>query len=186
MNSGGVSEEEFEAQFTELLGRLRFDDEVLEWVREALHASHADERCEHEEAIRRHQAEYKRLDERIHAMCVDKLEGLVDTAFCDRMSNQWRKEPNRCQCEIERHQNADKILSGRRHRAARTRPQRAEAVRKAGTTRKTPPAEFRIIEIAPGKMAKWSPPSANLLTSLRRRHPLRCRRGGREGKIGEN
>ena len=53
------------AQFTELLGRLRFDDEVLEWVRDALHASHADERREHEEAIKRHQAEYKRLDERI-------------------------------------------------------------------------------------------------------------------------
>ena len=48
-------------QFTELLGRLNFDDEVLEWVREALHASHADERREHEEAIKRLQAEYKRL-----------------------------------------------------------------------------------------------------------------------------
>jgi hypothetical protein len=45
-------------------GRLKFDDEVLEWVREALHASHAYERREHEQAIRRHQAEYKRLDER--------------------------------------------------------------------------------------------------------------------------
>ena len=30
-----------------------FDDEVLEWVRGALHASHADERHDHEEAIRR-------------------------------------------------------------------------------------------------------------------------------------
>jgi hypothetical protein len=51
-----VREEALETQFTELLGRLRFDDEVLEWVREALHASHADERREHEEAIKRHQA----------------------------------------------------------------------------------------------------------------------------------
>ena len=102
-----VREEALEAQFTELLGRLRFDDEVLEWVRDALHASHADERREHEEAIKRHQAEYKRLDDRIHAMYVDKLDGLVDTAFYDRMSNQWREEQNRCQREIERHQNAD-------------------------------------------------------------------------------
>ena len=54
-------------RFTELLGRLRFDDEVLEWVRDALHASHADERHEHEEAIRRLRAEYKRLSDRIHA-----------------------------------------------------------------------------------------------------------------------
>ena len=49
-----MREEALEAQFTELLGRLRFDDEVLEWVRDALHASHADERREHEEAIKRH------------------------------------------------------------------------------------------------------------------------------------
>ena len=41
-------------------------------------------------------------------MYVDKLDGLVDTAFYDRMSNQWREEQNRCQREIERHQNADK------------------------------------------------------------------------------
>ena len=85
----------------------RFDDEVLEWVRDALHASHADERCENQEGIKRHQAEHKRLQDRINALYVDKLDGLVDTAFYDRMSNQWREEQNRCQREIERHQNAD-------------------------------------------------------------------------------
>src|SRR4029077_4221943 len=102
-----VREETLEAQFTELLGRLRFDDEVLEWVRDALHASHADERREHEDAIRLHQAEYKRLQDRINAMYVDKLDGVVDTAFFEKMSNQWRDEQNRCLREIERHQQAD-------------------------------------------------------------------------------
>jgi hypothetical protein len=103
-----VREEALEAQFTELLGRLKFDDEVLEWVRDALHASHADERREHEEAIRRHQTEFKRLQDRINAMYVDKVDGLIETAFFEKMSNQWREEQNRCQREIERHQNADK------------------------------------------------------------------------------
>jgi site-specific DNA recombinase len=79
-----VREENLEAQFTDLLGRLKFDDEVLEWVRDALHASHADERREHEEAIKRHQTEYKRLQDRINAMYVDKLDGLVDTAFYEK------------------------------------------------------------------------------------------------------
>jgi site-specific DNA recombinase len=41
-------------------------------------------------------------------MYVDKLDGLAETAFFERMSNQWREEQNRCQREIERHQNADK------------------------------------------------------------------------------
>ena len=102
-----VREEVLEQQFTELLGRLQFDDEVLEWVREALHASHADERREHEEAIERLQAEYKRLSDRINAMYVDKLDGRVDAAFFDKMSAEWREEQNRCLREIERHQAAD-------------------------------------------------------------------------------
>jgi hypothetical protein len=30
------------------------------------------------------------------------------TAFFDKMSNQWREEPNRCQREIDRHRSAEK------------------------------------------------------------------------------
>ena len=70
-----MREEVLEKQFTELLGRLHFDDEVLDWVRNALHANHVDQLREHEDAIKRHQAEYKHLDDRIRTMCVDKLKG---------------------------------------------------------------------------------------------------------------
>ena len=98
-----VREEALEAQFTELLGQLKFDDEVLEWVREALHASHADQRKEHLEAIERLRAEHKRLGDRINTMYVDKLDGRVDTAFFDRMWAEWREEQNRCLREIEHH-----------------------------------------------------------------------------------
>jgi site-specific DNA recombinase len=38
---------------------------------------------------------------------VDKLDGLVDAVFFDKMSNQWREEQNRCQREIDRHQSAE-------------------------------------------------------------------------------
>ena len=41
-------------------------------------------------------------------MYVDKLDGLVDTAFFEKMSNQWREDQSRCQREIERQRNADK------------------------------------------------------------------------------
>ena len=70
--------------------------------------SHADERRENEEAIKRHQAEYNLPNDCIHAMYVDKLDGLVDMAFYDRMSNRWCEEQTRCQREIERRRNADK------------------------------------------------------------------------------
>ena len=97
-----VREEALEQQFTAMLGRLHFDDEVLEWVRDALHASHAEERRELEEAIRPLEAECKRLDDRIHAMYADKLDGLIDAAFFQKMSNQWREEQGRCRRDIER------------------------------------------------------------------------------------
>jgi site-specific DNA recombinase len=102
-----VREELLEKQFTELLGQLRFDNDVLEWVRESLQASHTDERREHEEAVRRLQAEHKRLGDRINAMYLDKLDGRVDGAFFDKMSAQWREEQNRCLREIAWHESAE-------------------------------------------------------------------------------
>ena len=137
-----------------MLGRLKFDDEVLEWVRDALHASHADERREHEEAIKRHQAEYRRLQDRIKAMYVHKLDGLVDTTFFEKMSNQWREEQNRCQREIEQHQEANKSYMDEG-------VQLLELARNAQLLfAKQEPREKRrllnfVCRTAPGGMAKW-------------------------------
>ncbi len=103
-----VREEVIGQRFSELLGRLSFDEEVLAWVRDALRASHADEKREHEAAIGRLRAECDRLQSRMHAMYVDKLDGKVDAAFFDRMSAEWRAEQDRCVREIERHQTADR------------------------------------------------------------------------------
>ncbi len=36
-----------------------------------------------------------------------RFDGLVDAAFFDKMSNQWREEQNRCQREIDRHRSAE-------------------------------------------------------------------------------
>jgi hypothetical protein len=82
-------------------------DEVLEWVREALHASHADQRREHQEAVERLRAEHKRLGERISAMYIDKLDGKIGGDFYDQMASEWRSEQARCQREIDRHEAAE-------------------------------------------------------------------------------
>jgi site-specific DNA recombinase len=66
--------------------KVSTDDEVLECVRHALHDSHAAQRKEQDADIKSHQTEYDRLQGRIHAMCVDKLDSLVDAAFFERMS----------------------------------------------------------------------------------------------------
>lgn len=102
-----VREEVLEKQFTAMLGQLRFDDEVLGWVREALHASHADERHEHGEAIKRLQAEHRRLGDRISTMYIDKLDGKIGGDFFDKMAGQWREEQRRLQDDIDRHEDAE-------------------------------------------------------------------------------
>ncbi len=102
-----VREEVLEQQFTDLLSRLNFDDEVLEWARDALHASHADQRHEHEAAIKRLRAEYDRLQARIDGMYIDKLDGRIGADFFDRMAGQWRAEQSGCLRDIERHQEAE-------------------------------------------------------------------------------
>jgi site-specific DNA recombinase len=73
----------------------------------ALRARHADERREHEAAIRRLHAEHQRLGDRINSMYLDKLDGRIDGAFFDKMSAEWRGEQNRCLREIERHESAE-------------------------------------------------------------------------------
>ena len=123
-----VREEALEQKFTELLGQLQFDDEVLEWVRESLHASHADERREHEDAIRRLQSEHKRLGDRVNAMYLDKLDGRVDVGFFDQMSAQWREQQNQCLREIARHEFGRAVVHGRGRAASRTRAKRPKTV----------------------------------------------------------
>jgi hypothetical protein len=100
-------EEILEEKFGELLKGLYFDDEVLEWVTEALRQSHEDEKRHHDEAIARLQAEYKKLQHRIDAMYEDKLDGRIDAAFFDRKATDWRSEQDRLLTAIESHQAAN-------------------------------------------------------------------------------
>lgn len=102
-----VREEVIAERFAELLGRLCFSDEVLAWVSAALRESYTDEKQEHEAAVTRLQTEYERLQNRIHAMYVDKLDGRIDKHFFEKLSADWRKEQDRCLREIGWHQAAD-------------------------------------------------------------------------------
>ena len=103
-----VREEVLEQQFSELLGRLTFDAEVLDWVREALIQSHEDEQRAHGDAIERLQAEYARLQKRLDTMYVDKLDGRIDDARYERMAANWQTEQDQCLRCIEQHQTANR------------------------------------------------------------------------------
>jgi site-specific DNA recombinase len=145
-----VREELLEQKFTELLGHVRFDDEVLEWVRESLHASHVDERRDHEEAIKRLQGAHRRLGDRINAMYLDKLDGRVDSTFFDKMSAQWREEQNRYLREIALHETAEQSYMDEGIQILELAQSAPKAVRTTAASRKTPATQFHTIELLLG------------------------------------
>ena len=53
------------------------------------------------------ESEYSRLQSRIDAMYVDKLDGRIDAAFFDRKASEWRLEQDRLLRSIEDHQTAN-------------------------------------------------------------------------------
>ncbi|MGC1954466.1 MAG: recombinase family protein [Gammaproteobacteria bacterium] len=114
-----------ERWFAELLDRLRFDDEVLAWVSKALRVSHGDEKQHHEDAIRRIQAEY------------DRLQNRIDTDFFDRKAAEWREEQRKCLDLIRAHQDVNQTYLDEGNRLL-------ELAQKVGSLfRKQPPAEKR-------------------------------------------
>jgi site-specific DNA recombinase len=100
-------EEVLGEKFTDLLKGLVLDDEIMGWVTVALRQSRGDAKQHHDAAITRLQAEYNRLQTRVDAMYLDKLDGRIEAGFFDRKSSEWRREQDRLLCSIEEHQSAN-------------------------------------------------------------------------------
>jgi site-specific DNA recombinase len=94
-------------QFGKALRLIRLDKEVLDWVVTALKESHCDEKRYHDEMIGKLQKEYQRLQDRIDAMYVDKLDGKIPHEFFERKNSDWRTEQAEILRKIEKHQNAN-------------------------------------------------------------------------------
>jgi site-specific DNA recombinase len=105
-NEPYVREEVLEKKFTDILRILRFDEEVLEWIRTALKESHDDETRYHREVVDKLQKEYKRLEQRLEAMYVDKLDGKIGERFYEQKSAEWREDQKDILRRLEEHQDA--------------------------------------------------------------------------------
>ncbi|MFO1100389.1 MAG: recombinase family protein [Xanthobacteraceae bacterium] len=102
-----VREEVLADKFSHMLSQLDIGEPALQLVSEGLKSSHVDQAKDHAEAIKRLQAEYDRIQSRIQAMYVDKLDGKVDPGMFERLSADWRKQQDKCLRDIHRHQAAD-------------------------------------------------------------------------------
>jgi hypothetical protein len=141
-----VREEVIAERFSEVLARLNFGEEVLQWVSTALRESHVDQRKEHGAAIARLQAECERLQNRIRAMHIDKLDGRVGRSFYVQMSEQWRVEQEKLMQEITLHQAADQS-TWMRACASSNFPRTRSGCSPNRAPRATPYAEFCTIEL---------------------------------------
>ncbi|MFZ5452535.1 MAG: zinc ribbon domain-containing protein [Thermodesulfobacteriota bacterium] len=102
-----VREEELAEQFGEALRALKLDGEVLSWILTALKGSHKDEKRYHDEIIGNLQKQYSKLQDRLDAMYIDKLDGKIAQEFYDRKNEEWRREQAEILRKIEKHQNAN-------------------------------------------------------------------------------
>jgi hypothetical protein len=138
-----------EARFVHLIQTLAFDDEVLGWVTVALRQRHADEKRFHDEALARLQAEHTRLQGRIGAMYLDKLDGRVGAPFFGRKAAEWRTEPDQALRAIEEHQAASQTYMEQGVRILELARRLPGTVREAGASRETAPAELPTFEPHP-------------------------------------
>jgi len=100
-------EEVLEECFTDILQGIALDEEVIDLVAMALRESHRDAKQFHDAAVARLQAEYTKLQGRIDAMYIDKLDGSIDGAFFDRKAAEQRAEQAKIQRTIDDHRSAN-------------------------------------------------------------------------------
>ncbi len=140
-------EEIFEEKFAQLLRGLTFDDEVMQWVTSALRESQRDEAAYHQLALARLRAEYDRLQARLEAMYVDKLDGRVDSTFFERKAPEWRTDQDGIRWAMEDHQTAGRTYVGPGGPSTGPRPPGAHVVRAAGAPKKATSPELRGFEL---------------------------------------
>jgi hypothetical protein len=103
-----VREEELDRGFTEALRAIKIDKEVLEWVVMALKESHSEEKRYHNDMISTLQNQYQKLQDRIDAMYIDKLDGKISEDLFSRKNEEWNTEQVDILRKIEQHQGANR------------------------------------------------------------------------------
>lgn len=87
--------------------RLVFDDEVLNWLSNALQQSHEDEKRFRDEVVARLRDQYDTYKNRLDKLYEDKVDGVVSVEFFKRKSAEWDAEQTRILRAIDEHHAAN-------------------------------------------------------------------------------
>ena len=102
-----IREEELSTKLGEIVKAIHIDDEHLEMLKKLLLASHKDEQEYHNQQLQILNAQYTKLQNRIHQIYTDKLDSVVTDEFYREKTNEWRREQDEIRTTIAKHQNAD-------------------------------------------------------------------------------
>ncbi len=101
-------EDKVDAAYAAALGSLRFDDEVFQWLRDALTTSKDEERRYREQQLTRLRQEVVKVQNRLDQVVDAKFDGELGQDEYLRLSNRYRKEVDEANAKIDAHLRADR------------------------------------------------------------------------------
>jgi DNA repair exonuclease SbcCD ATPase subunit len=93
-------EERLTKDLTAALHELVVPKPITDWLRAALQQTDTTQTRAREQALQQATTEYERINARIDAMYMDKLDGRITTAFYDEKASAWRQEQTALQQRI--------------------------------------------------------------------------------------
>jgi hypothetical protein len=106
---GGVSipESEIDRQFAMSLEAIQMPPEAVVFVVDAMKESHKDKKAYQKRMLAELQAELECVQNRLDVMYLDRLDGKVESAYYDRKHREWRREVEKIQKKMVKHNNAN-------------------------------------------------------------------------------
>jgi site-specific DNA recombinase len=100
-------QETLEEKLGEVIKGITIDENLLDWLIQALQESHHDEKAYHDRMIASLQAQSDKLQHRIDQAYTDKLDGKIPEDLFLRKMNEWREEQSKILKQIRAHQTAN-------------------------------------------------------------------------------
>lgn len=109
-----LREEKIDEAIQAALSNIRLTEDVLEWTKEVLLESSAEERQYRQAQVRSLSNRYNKLDSMISTAYEDKLEGRIEPDFWEAKTSTWKSEQSEISIQLEalKQANTDFMLEG--------------------------------------------------------------------------
>ena len=102
-----IREETVALKLGEAIKCITLDQELVEWIREALKSSHSEEKEYHEKAIGDLRSELTKLENRLSRIYEDKIDGVIPNEQWEKLQEKYAIEIDEVKQRISRHTDAN-------------------------------------------------------------------------------